>query len=52
MRGDIIEVFKLLKGFSKVNYKTWYESFASGRTRSHSYILINLEVDWIYERIF
>ena len=35
MRGDVIEVLKILKGFSKVNYKTWFELSANSRTRGH-----------------
>ncbi len=33
MRGDVIEVFKILKGFSKVNDKTWFKLSANSRTR-------------------
>ena len=35
-RGDLIEVFKILKGFSKVNYNTWFTLAVNNRTRGHS----------------
>src|SRR5438132_5777714 len=37
IRGDLIEVFKILKGFSKVNYNTWFILSVNSRTRGHSY---------------
>ena len=40
VRGDLIEVFKILKGFSKVDYKTWFELSDNSRTRGHGYKLI------------
>ena len=40
IRGDMIEVFKILKGFSKVNYNTWFKLSVNSRTRGHSYKLI------------
>ena len=43
MRGDMIKVFKIIKGFrpfSKLNDKTWFELSANSRTRGHSYKLI------------
>ena len=33
IRGDMIEVFKILKGFSKVNYNTWFKLSVNSRTR-------------------
>ena len=40
IRGDMIEVFKILTGFSKVNYNTWFKSSINNRTRGHSYKLV------------
>jgi len=40
IRGDLIEVFKILKGFSKVNYNTWFKLSVNSRTRGHSYKLV------------
>ena len=40
IRGDMIEVFKILKGFSKVNYNTWFKLSINNRTRGHSYKLV------------
>jgi len=40
IRGDLIEVFKILKGFSNVDYKTWFELSVDSRTRGHSYRLV------------
>src|SRR5437899_11666430 len=39
-RADMIEVFKILKRFSKVNYNTWYKLSANSPTRRHSYKLL------------
>ena len=36
----MIEVFKILKGFSKVNYNTWFTLSVNSRTRGHSYRLV------------
>ena len=40
IRGDLIEVFKILKGFSKVNYNTWFKFSVNSRTRGHRYKLV------------
>ena len=40
IRGDLIEVFKILKGFSKVNYNTWFKLSVNSRTRGHRYKLV------------
>ena len=32
----MIEVFKILKGFSKVNYNKWFTLSVNSRTRGHS----------------
>jgi len=40
IRGDMIEVFKILKGFSKVKYSNWFKLAVNGRTRGHKYKLI------------
>ena len=40
IRGDMIEVFKIRKGFSKVNYTTWFKLSDNNRTRGHSYKLV------------
>ena len=39
-RGDMLEVFKILKGFSKVNYNNWFKLATNSRTRGHCYKLI------------
>ena len=36
MRGDLIEVFKLLKGFDKVDYNKFFQINPRKRTRGHS----------------
>ena len=36
----MLEVFKILKGFSKVNYKNWFKLATNSRTRGHCYKLI------------
>jgi hypothetical protein len=42
VRGDLIEVFKILKGFSKVDQGTWFNLSMDGRTRGHQYKLVKL----------
>ena len=36
VRGDLIEVFKLLKGFDKVDYNKFFQINQRNRTRGHS----------------
>lgn len=38
-RGDLIEVFKIIKGFEKVDYNNFFKLMHSGRTRGHRYKL-------------
>lgn len=40
VRGDLIEVFKMLKGFSAVNYSKWFKLSGNNRTRGHCYKLV------------
>jgi ribonuclease P/MRP protein subunit RPP40 len=40
VRGDLIQVFKILKGIDRVNYKDYFQISNTGRTRGHSYKLI------------
>ena len=40
IRGDLIEVFKILKGLSKVDYSTWFKLSDNNRTRGHDYRLV------------
>ena len=39
-RGDLIEVFKIVKGLTKVDYKNWFVMSKESRTRGHSYKLV------------
>src|SRR3989442_374839 len=39
-RGDLIEVFKILKGFSKVDYKHYFQLVNSSKTRGNKYKLV------------
>jgi ribonucleases P/MRP protein subunit RPP40 len=39
-RGDMIEVFKMIKGFSGVDYRLFFALDENGRTRGHRYKLI------------
>ena len=39
-RGDMIEVFKVLKGISKVDSSRWFRLADSSRTRGHRYKLV------------
>src|SRR5207244_8933381 len=38
-RGDCIEVFKMMIGFSKVDYTKWFQLSHNHRTRGHRYKL-------------
>jgi hypothetical protein len=40
VRGDLIQVFKMIKGFDAIKYKDYFELASSGKTRGHSYKLI------------
>ena len=39
-RGDLIEVFKLLKGLTNVDYRNFFQLVINSRTRGHSYKLV------------
>src|SRR6266516_5589054 len=39
-RGDLIEVFKMLKGFSKVDYKHYFQLVDNSNTRENKYKLV------------
>ena len=38
-RGDLIEVFKIIKGLTKVDYNRWFVFSKESRTRGHRYKL-------------
>ena len=40
IRGDLIQVFKIMKGIDKIDYKKFFEVSTSGRTRGHSLKLL------------
>ena len=39
-RGDLIQVFKLVKGIDKMDYRLFFQFVKSNRTRGHRYKLI------------
>ena len=39
VRGDLIQVFKMLKGFDKVNFDKFFKFSPVNKTRGHSYKL-------------
>jgi len=39
-RGDLIEVFKTLKGFNRVDYRQFFKLVEHSRTRGHSFKLV------------
>ena len=41
-RGDLIEAFKMMKGFSKVKFSDYFDIATCSRTRRHRYKLIKL----------
>ena len=40
VRGDLIEVFKMLKGFEKIDYRTFFMISTEGKTRGHTLKLV------------
>jgi len=40
VRGDLIQVFKILKGVDKLDYSNFFEIQSSSRTRGHNYKLV------------
>jgi ribonucleases P/MRP protein subunit RPP40 len=40
VRGDLIQVFKMIKGFDKIDYRSYFEISQDKRTRGHSLKLI------------
>ena len=40
VRGDLIQVFKILKGLDKLDYTLLFEISADGRTRGHNLKLV------------
>ena len=41
-RGDLIQVFKLIKGFDKVDYRQFFKFASCSRTRGHMYKIIKV----------
>lgn len=41
-RGDLIEVFKMVKGLSKIDYKSFFKLDDTSRTRGHMYKLVKV----------
>jgi hypothetical protein len=39
-RGDLIEVFKMIKGFSRLDYKAFFTLDENSRTRGHNYKIV------------
>ena len=42
MRGDLIEVFKIVKGFSELNFDNFFQYAEQGSTRGHRFKLFKL----------
>jgi hypothetical protein len=40
VRGDLIQVFKFIKGFVKIDYRKFFEISTVGKTRGHSLKLV------------
>ena len=41
-RGDLIQVFKMIKGFDNVDYKNFFQLVDNSRTRGHSYKIVKV----------
>jgi len=57
VRGDLIEVFKIIKGFDKIDSYSFFEFSSVGMTRGHSYKLVkkrsygNLRKNFFSQRV-
>jgi ribonucleases P/MRP protein subunit RPP40 len=57
VRGDLIQVFKILTGFDKIDYKLFFELVRGGKTRGHKLKLVknrsngNLRKNFFSQRI-
>ena len=40
VRGDLIQVFRMIKGFDRINYRDYFEFALESRTRGHSFKLL------------
>ena len=43
LRGDMIEVFKVVKGINKVNREEWFEMVEEGQRRTRQNTVVNNE---------
>ena len=51
-RGDVIEVFKLIKGFDKVDYRQFFQLASCSRTRGHMYKIIKVRSRLDIRKVF
>ena len=51
LRGDQIEVFKILNGYENIDSNIFFEIKESKITRGHNYTLVKNKVDWTLESI-
>ena len=47
IRGDQIEVFKILKGYENIDSNIFFEIKESKITRGHNFTLVKKQVDWM-----
>ena len=51
-RGDLIETYKILKGFTNITVDILFKRSTDGRTRGHSLKLLKKCLELTYKRIF
>jgi hypothetical protein len=42
LRGDLIQVFKLIKGIDKIDYNTFFQVIVNSRTRGHRFKIVKV----------
>ena len=40
VRGDLIQVFRMIKGFDRINYRNYFEFALENRTRGYTFKLL------------
>ena len=49
LRGDQIEVFKVLKGYENIDSNIFFETRKIKITRGHNFMLVKNKLDWMLE---
>ena len=52
VRGDLIQVFRMIKGFDRINYSDYFEFALENRTRGHSFKLLKKRCNGEFRKHF